>query len=108
MITDPQRARRTDPGNPDICNVFCFHRMYSDRQTLKDVDQPCREAQIGCVQCKQMMAKNLIKALEPIREQRAYYEAHPDTVKAIIEDGNERARVVARETMAQVREAMKI
>ncbi len=108
MITDPQRARRTDPGNPDICNVFSFHRLYSDQQTVQSIYQECRKAQIGCVECKQMMAENLIMVLEPVREKRAYYEAHPDTVREVIEDGDQKARVVARETMVQVREAVKI
>lgn len=108
MITDPQRARRTDPGNPDVCNVFSFHRLYSDEQTIQRVDRECPKAEIGCVECKQMMAENLITTLGPVHEQRAYYEAHPDTLRAIIEDGDQRARVVARETMEQVREAIKI
>jgi len=108
MITDPQRARRTDPGDPDVCNVFSFHRLYSDQQTVQRIDRECRKAQIGCVECKQMMAENLIKRLEPVCEQRAYYEAHPDTVRTIIDDGDQRARLVARETMEQVRAAIKI
>lgn len=108
MITDPQRARRTDPGNPGVCNVFSFHRLYSNQQTVQSIDQECRKAQIGCVECKQMMAENLIMALEPVHEQRAYYEAHLDKVRAIIENGDQRARVVARETMEQVRAAIKI
>ncbi len=108
MITDPQRARRSDPGNPDVCNVFSFHRMYSDQQTVERVDQECRRAEIGCVECKQFMADNLIKVLEPVHEQRAHYESHPDAVRAIIEDGDQTARAVARETMEQVRAAVKI
>ena len=108
MITDPQRARRADPGNPDVCNVFSFHRMYSDRETVERVDRECRGAEIGCVECKKMMAENLIKALEPIHEQRAHYEAHPETVREIIEDGDQAARTVARHTMEQVRAAVKI
>ncbi|MBW2331434.1 MAG: tryptophan--tRNA ligase, partial [Deltaproteobacteria bacterium] len=73
MITDPQRARRTDPGNPDVCNVFSFHRLYSDEQTIQRVDRECPKARIGCVECKQMMAENLITTLGPVHEQRAYY-----------------------------------
>jgi tryptophanyl-tRNA synthetase len=102
MITDPQRARRADPGNPDVCNVFSFHRMYSDRDTVEKVDRECRGAEIGCVECKKMMAENLIIALEPVHQQRAYYETRPDTVRAIIEDGDQAARTVARQTMEQV------
>jgi tryptophanyl-tRNA synthetase len=108
MITDPQRARRADPGNPDVCNVFSFHRMYSDRDTVEKVDRECRGAEIGCVECKKMMAENLIIALEPVHQQRAYYETRPDTVRAIIEDGDQAARTVARQTMEQVRAAVKI
>jgi tryptophanyl-tRNA synthetase len=108
MITDPQRARRTDPGNPAVCNVFSFHQLYSNHQIVQSVDQECRKAQIGCVECKQMMAENLIMALKPVHEQRAYYEAHLDKVRAIIEDGDQKARVVARKTMEQVRAAIKI
>jgi tryptophanyl-tRNA synthetase len=108
MITDPQRARRTDPGNPDVCNVFSFHQLYSNQQTVQFIDHECRKAQIGCVECKQMMAENLIIALKPVHEQRAYYEAHLDKVRAIIEDGDQKARVVARKTMEQVRAAIKI
>lgn len=108
MITDPQRARRTDPGDPSVCNVFSFHQLYSGQQTVQSVDRECRKAHIGCVECKKMMAESLVKTLEPVREQRAYYVAHPDTVEAIIEHGDQRARAVARETMEQVRAAIKI
>ncbi|MBW2037682.1 MAG: tryptophan--tRNA ligase [Deltaproteobacteria bacterium] len=108
MITDPHRARRTDRGNPDVCNVFSFHQIYSDSDTVKQIDRECRKAQIGCVQCKQQMARNLIKALEPIREKRSYYDAHPDVVRAIIEKGTRRARSIARQTMEEVRAAVKI
>ena len=108
MITDPQRARRTDPGDPSVCNVFSFHRLYSDEQTVQRVGRECPKAQIGCVECKQIMAENLINALRPVHEKRAYYEAHPDTLRAIIEDGDQRARVVARQTMEQARRAVRI
>jgi len=70
MITDPQRARKNDPGNPEVCNVFEFHKLYSDKTTVDTVNKECRTAGIGCVECKKMMAKNLIRALEPIREKR--------------------------------------
>lgn len=108
MITDPQRARRSDSGRPDFCNVFSFHQLYSDEQTVHRINTECREAQIGCVECKKMMAENLIKALEPIRDKRSHYEAHPETVRAIIEDGNQKARAVARKTMDEVRAAVRI
>jgi tryptophanyl-tRNA synthetase len=108
MITDPQRARRTDRGNPDVCNVFSFHRLYSDEKTVRRIGAECRQAEIGCVECKQIMAESLLQTLEPIQGKRAYYEANPDAVKAIIEDGDRRAQAVARETMEEVRAAVKI
>ena len=108
MITDPQRARRADPGRPEECNVFSFHQMYSPKETVERIDPECRKAEIGCVECKKEMAEHLVKVLEPIREKRAYYEARPDELKAIVEEGNQAARTVARATMEEVREAIKI
>lgn len=108
MLTDPQRARKSDPGNPDVCNVYEFHKLYSDKQTVERINQECRTAEIGCVECKEIMARNLINALEPMREKRAYYETRPQLVDDIIEDGCEKARKVARKTMAEVRAAIKI
>lgn len=108
MITDPQRKRRKDPGNPDVCNVFEFHQLYTDKETVERINTACRTAQIGCVECKKSMAENLIKALEPIREKRTYYEARPDLVEEIITEGSNQARQVARQTMEEVRAAVKI
>ncbi len=108
MITDPQRARKSDPGNPEVCNVFEFHKIYTDSQTRQNIDKQCRGAQIGCVECKKIMAENLIKALEPIREKRHYYTAKPDLVEEIIESGSNTAREVARQTMEQVLKAIGI
>jgi len=108
MITDENRKRRSDPGNPDICNVFDFHRLYSGQETVEKIQKQCRGADIGCVECKKIMAGNLIEFLAPIREKRAYYEERPELVEEIIEAGCNRAREVAVETMASVRSAMKI
>ncbi len=108
MITDPQRARRSDPGDPDVCNVFSFHKLYTGTEVLAEIDRNCRTAQIGCVECKKMMAQNLITALAPIREKRQFYEAHPKLVDEIIYEGCDRARKSARATMESVREAIKI
>ena len=108
FITDPQRARRSDPGNPDVCNVFSFHRLYTPPEKVKEIDQQCRSAAIGCVECKQTMAENLITALEPIRDKRAYYEDHPEQVEEIMVAGSEKASQTARQTMQEVREAVKI
>ena len=108
MVTDPGRARKSDPGNPDICNVFEFHKLYSDKDTVSQVERDCRAAAIGCVDCKKIMAKHLSEALLPIREKRLHYESNPDLVSDIITEGNARAGKVARETMEQVRSAMNI
>jgi len=108
MITDPQRARKDDPGNPDVCNVYEFHRLYSDQATQARVDSECRAAQIGCVDCKKIMAQSLIQALEPIHTQQAYYTDHPRMVDEIMQAGSDKARQVAQQTMAEVKAAMKI
>ena len=108
MITDPQRKRRSDPGNPDVCNVFDFHKLYTDSQMVKEIDEQCRTAGIGCVECKQKMAQSLIAALEPIREKRTYYESRPDLVDDIMTEGSNRARRTAQSTMEDVRAAIKI
>jgi len=108
MITDPNRMRRKDPGNPDICNVFTFHKLYSGEAVAADVDPKCRKAEIGCVACKKLMAEHLITAMAPLYERRRYYEAHPEMVEAVIQDGSAKARKVARDTMTAVRCALKI
>ena len=108
MITDPQRARKNDPGNPDVCNVFEFHKLYSDKETVDTVNKECRSATIGCVECKKMMAQNLIMALEPVREKRNYYEGKPELLDEIIAAGSSKAGKIARQTMEEVRSAVKV
>ena len=108
MITDPQRARKNDPGDPDICNVFSFHEIYTDSETVEKISGECRSADIGCVDCKKLMAANLKKGLEPIKAKRKGLKSNIQKVREIVEDGNKRARAIARETMAEVREAVKI
>lgn len=106
MITDPQRARKSDPGNPEVCNVYEFHRLYSDAETIAFTDDACRKAAIGCVECKKKMAEFLIKGLEPIHEKRAYYLERPDLVEDIFANGSEQAALVAKATMDEVRSAI--
>ena len=108
MITDPQRKKRSDPGDPDVCNVFSFHKTYSPDDMIAEVNRDCRNAAIGCVECKQKMAENLISALAPIREKTEYYHEHPDIVDEIIAKGNEKAAAEASQTMQIVRDALKI
>jgi tryptophanyl-tRNA synthetase len=108
MITDPQRIKRTDPGNPDVCNVFTFHRFYSSAQTVAEVDAACRTAQIGCVECKKKMAEYLITYLAPIRDRIAHFRQNPAMVKDIIRSGNKKAAEEAGKTMKLVRKAIKL
>jgi tryptophanyl-tRNA synthetase len=108
MITDPQRKRRSDPGDPNVCNVFEFHKIYTDQATQDTIYQECKTAEIGCVECKKKMAENLIQALAPIREKREYYEARPRLVDEMIHAGCEKANKLANETMLEVRSAIKM
>ncbi|MFZ0449214.1 MAG: tryptophan--tRNA ligase [Desulfatiglandaceae bacterium] len=108
MITDPQRARKADPGNPDVCNVFSFHEIYSEKDLVSRINRDCRVAEIGCVECKRAMAENLKKGLAPIRARRRELEADVRHVDDIIREGNERARSIAAKTMETVREVVKI
>ena len=106
MVTDPARQRRTDPGNPDVCNVFTLHKVFSSPDVVEMVNRECRCAGIGCVEDKQLFAKNLNAALAPLRERRAEIDRNPDDVFDILRDGAKRARVIAQQTMAEVREAI--
>lgn len=108
MMTDPARKRRSDPGNPEVCPVFGYHKAFSDENKVADVDQGCRSAGIGCVDCKQWLFESHQEVLGPIYERRVYYEENRKEVVDILEDGAARARKVAGQTMSAVREAMKI
>jgi tryptophanyl-tRNA synthetase len=106
MVTDPQRQRRSDPGNPDVCNVFSLHKIFSSAEEVTMIDYDCRHAEIGCVDCKKLLAKNLNSHLETFRERRAEFEKHPDEVEDMLQDGAKRARVIAEKTMQEVRSAI--
>ncbi|HET6145401.1 MAG TPA: tryptophan--tRNA ligase [Candidatus Acidoferrales bacterium] len=106
MITDPQRKRRTDPGNPDVCPVYDWHKLFSPQETLAWAAEGCRTAGIGCIECKMSMADYLIKWIEPVRARREEFAAHPDKVLQILDDGSAKAREVAQKTMSRVREAV--
>jgi tryptophanyl-tRNA synthetase len=106
MVTDPARKRRTDPGNPDVCPVYDWHKLFSPPETLKWSAEGCRTAGIGCIECKAAMADNLIKWIAPIRERRVEYEKNPKRVLELIDAGSNRARVEAVKTTTRVREAV--
>ncbi len=106
MPTDPARVRRTDPGDPAKCPVWDFHKIYSDEKTREWVQEGCRSAGIGCVECKKPVIDAMLAELAPIREQALEIEQDDNAVRAILNEGRERARDLARETMDDVREAM--
>lgn len=108
MVTDPARVRRTDPGNPEICNVFAYHKIFSDEETVGKADRGCRTAGIGCIECKKWMYENMEKVLAPIREKRKGIVESGISVRAILAEGTARARAIAEKKMAEVREAVRI
>jgi tryptophanyl-tRNA synthetase len=106
MVTDPARVLRTDPGNPDVCNVYSMHKIFSSAEEVDMVNTECRRAGIGCVDCKKLFARNLNAHLEPFREKRAQIAQNPDTVWDVLHDGAKRARGIAEGVMEEVREAI--
>ena len=106
MVTDPARIRRTDPGDPDVCPVFDLHKVFSNDAKQAEVRTGCTTAGIGCIQCKDRLADEVVRELAPIQERRRYFEANPAEVDAIFEAGNARAIVRANRTMQEVRVAM--
>ncbi len=108
MMTDPARKRRNDPGDPDVCPVFDHHKIFSPREVTDSVNRECRTAEIGCVNCKKLMAGHLNDYLAPIQARRRVYEAQPQKVWDVLEEGTSKARQVAQATMAEVRAAVKL
>jgi len=106
MVTDPARVRRSDAGNPDICPVGDLHKIFSSKDTIATVNEGCRSAGIGCIECKSWAADSLVKLLNPMQERRRKFEENPALAWDILEDGTERARKAAGETMSEVRSAM--
>ncbi len=105
-VTDPQRVRRDDPGRPEVCNVFTLHGFFADEETLTDIAAQCRAGTRGCVDCKRILADNLSGAFEPFRERAREYHEKPERVREVLDDGARRAREIARETIAEVRDRM--
>jgi tryptophanyl-tRNA synthetase len=107
-VTDPQRQRRQDPGNPEVCGIFYLHKVYSDAETVAWVDSNCRSAGIGCVDCKKKLLEKLEPDQERMRERREALLARPGDLDELVQLGNAKARAVAQATMGQVRAAMKL
>ncbi len=106
MMTDPQRVRRTDPGRPEVCPVFAYHKLFSPPEVIAWSNQGCRTAGIGCVECKNALADNLVKWIEPVQTRRKEFEAHPQQVWDILDAGSDQARKAAKRTMKRVRNAI--
>ncbi len=104
MLTDKARLRRTDPGNPDECNLYPYHELLTDEATRAEIRAGCTSASLGCVDCKKILLEGLAKFLAPLHERRAKLEANPNAVRDILEAGNAKARAAAVETMTKVRE----
>jgi tryptophanyl-tRNA synthetase len=106
MMTDPRRVRRTDPGCPEVCPVFAYHKLFSGQQVVAWAEQGCRSAGIGCVDCKKAMTENLLKWIEPVQSRRRDLEEHPGQVWDILDAGGRTARAVAKRTMKRVRNSI--
>jgi len=105
-VTDPARVRKTDPGNPEVCNLYSLHQHFSTDETVAEVAEKCRSAGWGCIDCKRVLADNVAATFAPIRERAAELRANPGELTEILEAGAAKAREVARETMQGVRERM--
>jgi tryptophanyl-tRNA synthetase len=104
-VTDPARRYRNDPGHPEVCNIFRLHGFFNPFQA-KDIEPQCRSAQIGCVDCKKLLAEGINASLKEFRERRAELAEKPQYVKDVLADGASRARVIARETIKEVKQKM--
>ena len=108
MVTDPARKRRTDPGNPDVCPVFDLHKIFTPAPEREDCATKCRTAAFGCLDCKDVLLKHMLPPLGEIRERRQSFVEKPDTIKQVLSEGSRRARVIAQQTMTEVRDAVKL
>ncbi len=105
-MTDPARKTKKDPGNPDVCNIFTIHKAFSTPEQVAHVDRQCRTAGWGCLECKRLLADNMIAALGPVRERAAEWRARPEAVRELLADGAARCRRIADETLKEVRAIM--
>ncbi len=108
MVTDPARVRRSDPGTPEICNVYSYHKIFSDEETIEWSAVGCRTAGIGCIECKRRMYEWMEKVLAPVRDKRKQIVESGLSIGKILQDGTEKARANAEKKMQEVREAVRI
>ena len=107
-VTDPNRIKKDDLGNPDVCMVAYYHKLFSSEEECKNVCEECKVGKRGCVDCKKQLAQNINKFLKPIREKRKYYEERPELVEKYLMEGTKKAQNTAKETMKRVKKAMKL
>ena len=107
-VTDPNRIKKDDLGNPDVCMVSYYHNLFTPEKELKAVCEECKAGKRGCVQCKKELSKNIIEFLRPIREKREYYENHPEIVDKVILEGTAKAQKEAKKVMKRIKKAMKL
>ena len=107
-VTDPNRIRKDDKGNPDICMVAYYHNLFTTNEECKKICEECKAGARGCVACKKELAKNIIDFLKPIREKRKYYEERPELVEKMLIQGTNKARETAKEAMKKVKKAMRL
>lgn len=103
-VTDPARKRRTDPGNPHICNIFALHRLFSSEEETGFVEKGCKTAEIGCIECKEILAKNINEAVSPLRDKMRELDRNTDYVLDVLEEGRKTCSRLAGATMEEVRE----
>jgi tryptophanyl-tRNA synthetase len=108
MVTDPARVRRMDPGNPELCPVFDFHKMFSSLPIIEQINQECRTAEIGCIDCKKLVADRVVETLAPMWDARAALLQNPSAIEDLVQVGSQRAATIAKATLQEVTEAMKI
>jgi tryptophanyl-tRNA synthetase len=108
MVTDPARIKRSDPGNPDVCNVFSMHKIFTSKEDVEMINIECRRAGIGCVDCKKRFAESLNITLAPLRARRLELASKPEMVQAVLDEGARRARAIAEKTMEEVRAAVQL
>ena len=106
-LTDPNKIKLNDKGNPDICNVFYYHQIFKS-SNLDTIKSECQKGERGCVQCKKELTENIINFLKPIQEKRKHYEERPELVEKILQDGTKKARIKTQETIKKVKQAMKL
>ena len=107
-VTDPNRVKKDDPGNPDVCMVYYYHKLFSNNNDCENICKECKLGQRGCVACKKELINSILKELEPIQEKRKYYENHPEEVDRILKEGTEKARAEAAKNMKNIKASMKL